>query len=77
METIETPAPANRVKVAHLVIGLFFLGFVSLAMGLDTGTLHWSSARYLWPALLVTVGVIGLGASYALNRRRGVTRPTD
>lgn len=68
METTEMPR--NRVKVAHLVIGLLFLGIVALATGLDTGVLGWSAARYLWPTLLVAAGTIGLGVTYTANRHR-------
>lgn len=67
--------PERRtVKIAHLVMGLFFLGFVAMATSLDTGAIPWSGARYLWPALLVGVGLVGLLATLATNRRR-VRRP--
>jgi len=70
---IEAPVAPRPVKIAHLVMGLFFLGFVAMATSLNTGAIPWSGARYLWPALLVGVGVIGLVATVVSNRRR-VTR---
>lgn len=58
------------LKVAHLVFGLLFLGIVGMATSLDTGTVPWSGARYLGPALLVVVGAIGLLATVLTSRRR-------
>ena len=70
----EPPASRRPLKVAHLVMGLFFLGFVAMATSLNTGAIPWSGARYLWPALLVAVGAVGLLATLLSNRRR-VRRP--
>lgn len=67
-------APPRPLKIAHLVMGLFFLGFVAMATSLNTGSLAWSGARYLWPALLVGVGLIGLVATVASHRPR-IKRP--
>jgi hypothetical protein len=61
---------SRPIKIAHLVMGLFFLGFVAMATSLDTGAIPWSGARYLWPVLLVSVGLIGLLATLVSNRRR-------
>ncbi|MGN6162832.1 MAG: hypothetical protein ACTHOG_14170 [Marmoricola sp.] len=68
--TPQHPPTERPVKIAHLVMGLFFLGFVAMATSLDTGAIPWSGARYLWPALLVSVGIIGLLATLVSNRRR-------
>lgn len=67
---VEEPPAPRGLKIAHLVMGLFFLGFVAMATSLDTGSIGWSGARYLWPALLVGVGLIGLLASVVSSRRR-------
>lgn len=77
--TVPQPDDSRRpVRVAYLVIGSFFLGIVALATSLDTGAIPWSGARYLGPALLVVVGVIGLLATLATsNRRRAVRKLTD
>lgn len=71
---IDEPDPSRPLKIAHLVMGLFFLGFVAMATSLDTGAIAWSGARYLWPTLLVGVGLVGLLATLVSNRRR-VKRP--
>ena len=71
----DTPTP-RPLKIAHLVMGLFFLGFVAMATSLDTGAIAWSGARYLWPALLVAVGGLGLLATVVSNRRRVRRRAT-
>lgn len=71
---LPTEAPRRPLKIAHLVMGLFFLGFVAMATSLNTGAIPWSGARYLWPALLVGVGGVGLLATLVSNRRR-VRRP--
>ena len=70
----EEPAAPRTLKIAHLVMGLFFLGFVAMATSLDTGSIAWSGARYLWPTLLVGVGLVGLLATLVSNRRR-IRRP--
>lgn len=70
----ERPATPRPLKVAHLVMGLFFLGFVAMATSLDTGAIAWSGARYLWPTLLVGVGIVGLLATLVSNRRRSRAR---
>lgn len=70
----DEPTAPRGLKIAHLVMGLFFLGFVAMATSLDTGSIAWSGARYLWPALLVGVGLIGLLATVVSNRRQ-VRRP--
>lgn len=66
----QTPGDRRPVKIAHLVMGLFFLGFVAMAASLSTGAIPWSGARYLWPTLLVGVGSVGLLATLASTRRR-------
>ena len=66
----EINAARRPIRIAYLVIGLLFLGIVALAASLDTGAIPWSGARYLGPALLVTVGLIGLLATVATSRRR-------
>ena len=66
----EESASPRPLKIAHLVMGLFFLGFVAMATSLDTGSIAWSGARYLWPTLLVGVGLVGLLATLVSNRRR-------
>lgn len=73
-EALPTEAAPRPLKIAHLVMGLFFLGFVAMATSLDTGAIPWSGARYLWPALLVAVGLVGLLATLVSNRRR-IRRP--
>lgn len=67
-------APRRPIKIAHLVMGLFFLGFVAMATSLDTGAIAWSGARYLWPMLLVGVGIVGVLATLVSNRRRSGAR---
>lgn len=70
IENIETsPEPSRPIRVAYLVMGLLFLGIVGIATIVSTGAIPWSSARYLWPGLLVTVGLVGLGASVATKGR--------
>lgn len=66
----------DDIKIAHLVFGLFFLGFVAAATSLDTGAIPWSGARYLGPTLLVGVGLVGLLATLVSNRRRVRRRGT-
>ena len=69
--SVPAEPPARRpIKIAHLVMGLFFLGFVAMATSLNTGAIPWSGARYLWPALLVGVGTVGLLTALVSNRRR-------
>jgi len=70
----DEPAGRRPLKVAHLVMGLFFLGFVAMAVSLDSGAVAWNGARYLWPTLLVGVGTVGVVASLISNRRK-VRRP--
>ena len=70
----EESASPRPLKIAHLVMGLFFLGFVAMATSLDTGSIAWSGARYLWPTLLVGVGMVGLLATLVSNRRRANRR---
>jgi hypothetical protein len=66
----DAPKPQRPVKIAHLVMGLFFLGFVAMAASLDAGAIAWSGVRYLWPLLLVAVGIVGVLATLVSNRRR-------
>lgn len=69
----EGPRP---VHVAHLVMGLLFLGIVGLATSLSTGAVPWGGARYFGPMILVAVGLIGLAATVASSRRKRATTPS-
>lgn len=66
---VEPPRPARTIKIAHLVMGLLFLGIVTAATSLNTGAIPWSGARYVGPILLVTVGSIGLLVTLATRNR--------
>lgn len=71
-ETLIVPetTPHRPVRITYLVFGLLFLGIVAIATSVNTGAIPWSGARYLWPALLVAVGAIGLITTFATSRRR-------
>lgn len=68
----EAARPRRAVKVAHLVVGLVFLGIAALWALDAAGVADSSTARYLAPAVLVGAGVIGLAALLVSSRRRGV-----
>ncbi|HEX7738520.1 MAG TPA: hypothetical protein VF426_02600 [Marmoricola sp.] len=64
------------VKVAHLVLGSFFLGVTALWALTESGTLTWKGSSYLVPLTLLIAGAIGLTASLVGNtadRRRSAT----
>lgn len=62
--------PPNRIKVAHLVLGLIFLGITVLWALAESGTVDWHGSRYAVPIILLVAGAAGLVASLAGARRR-------
>lgn len=66
--------PARPVKVAHLVVGLVFLGIAALWALDAAGVADGGTARYLAPAVLVGAGILGLLALLVSSRRQGGVR---
>lgn len=69
------PAP-QRIKVAHLVLGLVFLGITAVWALAEAGTVDWHGSRYAVPIILLVAGAAGLIASLAGGRRRPARRTT-
>ncbi|MGH3413999.1 MAG: hypothetical protein ACRDPH_13060 [Marmoricola sp.] len=62
-------APRQRVKVAHLVLGLFFLGLI-LVWGLGVHDLvQPGDVPVLLPLVLIVAGAIGLAAALVTASR--------
>ncbi|WP_310964639.1 hypothetical protein [Nocardioides terrisoli] len=71
--------PRRGTKVTHLVIGLIYLGIVaSWALG-QGGVIGWGDSAYVFPAVLVGAGLLGLVASLAGrgSRRAPAPAPVD
>lgn len=72
--------PRNRIKVAHLVLGCFFLGIATLWALAESGNLTWHGTSYALPVTLLIAGAIGLAANLlgnGANRRRSRKAPVD
>lgn len=68
--TPHVPPPADdRVKVAHLVLGLLFLGVVGVWAVITLGLVTPERLTVLGPGLLIAAGVAGLTASLVAARR--------
>jgi membrane-associated PAP2 superfamily phosphatase len=65
-----TELPTRTLKVAHLVIGVVFLGIAGVWALSTNGNIGWSASAYLAPAVLVAAGVIGLLAGLVSHRGR-------
>jgi hypothetical protein len=63
------PNPA-RTKVAHLVMGVIFLGITVVWALAEAGTVDWNGSRYAAPVILLLAGAVGLAASLAGSRQR-------
>ncbi|RLV48564.1 hypothetical protein D9V37_14450 [Nocardioides mangrovicus] len=61
---------ADRVKGAHLVMGLAFLGVAATWALHATGTIDGLEAGIVFPVLVVAAGVLGLVAMGVQSRRR-------
>lgn len=73
--TPHVPPPADdRVKVAHLVIGLLFLGLAAAWAVVSFGLVTPDRLTVLGPGLLIVAGVAGLVASLMTARRGSRTR---
>ncbi len=68
------PEPDHRVKIPHLVFGLFFLGLAGIWAVVVTGVITPDRLTVLTPAVLIAAGVIGLAASLAGSRNRNRNR---
>ena len=64
------PPPDHRVKIAHLVFGLLFLGIVAVWELVITDVITEDRLTIIAPAVLIGAGVIGLAASLANSRNR-------
>lgn len=60
----------QRVKAAHLVVGVIFLGITAMWALAEAGTVDWHGSRYAVPVILLVAGTAGLIASLAGGRRR-------
>jgi hypothetical protein len=80
MSTSTTPARTGArhpVNVAHLVMGLVFLG-VAGAWGLgQLGVIDAESSRWLIPGILVLAGGAGIVAAVAKGLSKGKDEPVD
>jgi hypothetical protein len=67
--------PPRTVKVAHLVVGLVFLG-IAAVWALNAGdVVGWGDSKYAFPLVLVGAGVIGLVATVAAGAGRSRRAP--
>jgi hypothetical protein len=69
-ELNQQPPPDHRVKIAHLVFGLLFLGIVAVWALVITDVITEDRLTIIAPAVLIGAGVIGLAASLANGRNR-------
>lgn len=65
-----TRGSARPVKVGYLVTGLVFIGLAGTWALSASGAVEGVTARWLFPAILVAAGVIGLLAMLASGVRR-------
>ncbi|MCW2786805.1 MAG: hypothetical protein JWP74_3322 [Marmoricola sp.] len=72
MSEIQTTTAPRRLGIAHLVLGLIFLGISAVwAIGQATNA-DLGSTAVGFPAVLILAGLIGLAASVVGSRRRAV-----
>jgi hypothetical protein len=64
----------RRVKVTHLVFGLFFLGLAGMWALVAGDVITADRLGIFAPAVLIVAGVIGLAASLANNNNSGRSR---
>ncbi len=64
------PSGRHPVNVAHLVMGVAFLGIVVVWALLASETLELAEARWLVPVPFLAAGALGLVASVAAGARR-------
>lgn len=67
MTTSQHTRPLN---VSYLVVGLVFLGIAGSWALREAGVVDLSEIRWLFPAMLVTAGLVGVVAMTAKNRSR-------
>lgn len=69
-ENLHQPLPDHRVKVAHLVFGLIFLGVAAIWSLVATEVITGDRLTITVPVLIIGAGVIGLVATLASSRNR-------
>lgn len=69
-DTRHLPTGRHPVNITHLVMGLAFLGIVSIWVAIESGTVAGDDIRWLLPLPWILAGVAGLTAAFLTGRRR-------